>query len=141
VLEYAVSKGFNCLKINKTHLLGRFNQNKNYLMNNEEYDDIIKQFDKLSKNYSIELELPREKYFNEKNKFLCSAGKKTIYIAPNGKIFPCPFIPEKFLFGELNKETLNKIIFTNKLFSVDNAFCRACPAMNKSHNITKEKLI
>jgi radical SAM protein with 4Fe4S-binding SPASM domain len=141
VIEYAVAKKFDCLKINKTHLLGRFNKNRQYLISDEEYDSLINKFDKLKDKYQIQIELPREKYLNIKKKLPCSAGEKTIYINSEGKIFPCPFIPRNYLFGDFKKESLREVLSKNISFSVDNPFCRKCPAMKRSQNMTKNKLI
>ncbi|HAW07594.1 MAG TPA: hypothetical protein DCW42_00220 [Bacteroidetes bacterium] len=140
VAKYAISKKFDCLKINKTHLLGRFKDHSQYLMSDAEYDDIVSQFSKLDIKDRIELEIPREKYLN-KNPLPCSAGSKTVYIDSIGNIFPCSFIPQKYSFGNLKNNSLLSALSKNKEFSVNNEFCIACPAMEKSHNITKEKII
>lgn len=141
IFKYAASKKFDYLKINKTHLLGRFIKNQDYILSDKEYDALINKFDRLKDNYSLNLELPREKYLDKNKKLPCSAGKKTIYISPDGRVFPCPFISSDYLFGDLTKESLNKIISKNKSFNVNNKFCKNCPAMKKSHNITKKSLI
>lgn len=141
VIEYAVSKKFDCLKVNKTHVLGRFFGNQQYLIDDATYDAFIAEFATLEPNYPIILELPREKYLNEDPTSRCSAGKKTIYVSPQGKIFPCPFITTDYQFGSLNTQTLEDTISTNQSFNVVNSYCAKCPAMKKSHNITKQTII
>ncbi|NQY42297.1 MAG: SPASM domain-containing protein, partial [Legionellales bacterium] len=94
----------------------------------------------LSTIYPIDIELPREKYLNNNTHLRCSAGFKTIYIAPNMKVYPCPFISANYELGNLNLVDMKHIIKTHS-FSVDNTDCIKCPAMNPSHNITKNKLI
>jgi len=141
ILEYAVNQGFDCLKVNKTHLLGRFFDHPEFLIDDEQYDALIAEFYRLKEEYSIELELPREKYLNEKSPLRCSAGEKTLYISPQGQVFPCPFIDSSYLFGDLQMQTLEGIIVDNQTFTVDNEYCHQCPAMKKSHQITKKKLV
>lgn len=141
VLQYAVDKRFDCLKINKTHLMGRFVAHKNLAIGDEEYDRLIESFRLLKDEYPIELELPREKYLNKGEDFSCSAGRKTAYLSPVGEVLPCPFISKKFSFGNIKEKNFEEILSQSQCFSVENAFCMSCPAMKKSHNISKKVLV
>lgn len=141
ILNYAVSKAFDTLKVNKTHLLGRFEKCQDHLIDDISYDDIIAKFHQLKETFPIALELPREKYLNKESPLPCSAGKKTLYISPQGEVFPCPFIPSHFIFGNLKNSPLSDILIQNRDFTVNNSYCHQCPAMKKSHNITQKSLL
>jgi len=136
VLQYAVDHGFDCLKVNKTHLLGRFVENAHLLMGDNEYDEWIDKMRLIASQYNIVVELPREKYLNN-SPLACSAGKKTIYVSPQGDVHPCPFT-DRFIFGNLAKASLKELIEKGERFCVDNPHCLRCPAMNKAHGITKK---
>lgn len=140
VLDFADQYGFNFLKINKAHILGRFALHKEYEINDREYDEKIEIFRRLKDGYQCKIELPREKYMNQKTPLRCSAGKKTAYVSSEGKLYACSFCDNKFYFGDLKKEGLYDLLQSNQQFTVDNPYCLACPAMKKSHNITKSKI-
>ena len=139
VLCYAETMGFNRLKVNKTHLLGRLIANKSYLLSDECYDEWIERLRKAKRKSSICVELPREKYINQ-GVLPCSAGVKTLYVSPTGLVRPCPFT-KQFIFGNIRHSSLKDIIVKNRVFSVDNLHCLKCPAMKKSHGITNKQLI
>lgn len=141
VVDYAVGKGFSTLKVNKTHLLGRFLDHQDYLISDEEYEQIIDEFAALQKNSPITIELPREKYLNAHSSLPCSAGKKTISITPQGVVFPCAFGPASFSFGSIRDKALLDILVEHQNFSVDNPFCRNCPGMKKSRCLTKSAIL
>jgi len=141
VVAFAVAQGFETLKVNKTHLLGRFCEHAFYCVTDEEYDRIIEQFYILKEAAQIELELPREKYLQTGVSLPCSAGKKTIFLSPEAEVFPCPFIDLSFCFGSIRESSLFNLLEKHQNFSVDNEYCRSCPAMKKSHNITKKELV
>jgi radical SAM protein with 4Fe4S-binding SPASM domain len=141
VIQFAESRGFTTLKVNKTHLLGRFVDHQEYCISDEEYEQIIDSFAALQSTTSLSLELPREKYLNANSTFPCSAGKKTISISSQGSVFPCAFGPETFCFGSLREKPLIDILLENKDFSVDNVFCHTCPGMKSSRHITKSALL
>jgi radical SAM protein with 4Fe4S-binding SPASM domain len=141
VMEFASDVGFDCLKINKTHILGRFNENIDHYIDDNSYNELIEKFREIKDSYSVEIELPREKYLNKEKKFPCSAGKKTIYVSPSGKVLPCPFISSDYELGDITKEPLKEVMINSETFSVINDYCINCPAMKKSHNLTKKVLI
>lgn len=136
VLRYAVSQGFTSLKVNKTHLLGRFVNQRAHFMEEEAYEEWIEGMRRSAKEYPIEVELPREKYLNP-SPLPCSAGKKTVYVSPRGDVHPCPFT-DQFLWGNLAEAPLSALLERGASFSVDNPHCLRCPAMNKPHGMTKK---
>ncbi len=141
VVEYAVAHGFRALKVNKTHLLGRFLLHQEYCISDEEYEQIIERFAALQKSSLLTIELPREKYLNVQSPLPCSAGKKTISISPRGGVFPCAFGPESFYFGSLREKLLVNIMIDNQDFSVQNRFCFACPGMKQGRCFTKTAIL
>ena len=141
IIEYALKHRFKTVKINKTHLLGRFLSHSEYALSDEEYEYALDRFEELQKSSSIHIELPREKYLNHHAALPCSAGKKTISISPRGEVFPCAFGPESFSFGSLREKSLLDILVENQQFTVHNPFCLACPGMKKTRGIPQKAIL
>lgn len=140
IIRFAERLGFDSLKINKTHSLGRFRNCDELLLEDEDYDLLINEFRYISSN-TLTLELPREKYLNHGKEIKCTAGIQTMYISPVGEIFPCSFIGRDFCIGSIRENTLEELVIRLEKFSLENDHCQHCPANNPSHHITEKKLI
>ncbi len=128
IVDFCVSNGIPRLKINTTNLYGRAKNNGEIILDFVAFLNKLEEIRSYAKKYRDELvvELPVKKYL-ENSAQKCTLGNNSLYLDPNGNIYPCAFSENKLCLGNVYLENIEGLMLSINKFSHDNCVCRNCP--------------
>lgn len=136
ILKFAEQYECNSLKFNCIRPDGRSLENKNLLLNQDEYLEAIEILNSLESN-KVKIKIPLN--INQKSKYThmkelgfgCFAGKESMCISPLGEVKACSHMPKELIAGNIKNDKIEKIWNTSKnliLFRTleGNKECNSC---------------
>ena len=128
IIDFCINNKISKLKVNTTNLYGRAKNNKDIVLDFHTFLDQIEEVKKYAKKYEeiLQVELPVKKYL-EKCTQKCTLGKNSLYLDPNGNIYPCAFSEKRLCLGNVYNENTEELALNIEKFSHDNSICQSCP--------------
>lgn len=126
VLKFCLEHNIPKMKVNTTNDFGRAKEERALIPRFEDFQKKLGEINDISKEFSskIVVELPISKYLGPQ-KEICTLGKQSIYIDPEGNIFPCAFSEGAHNMGNILKD--ENVWLNLEQFTYDNECCRKCP--------------
>ena len=142
MVQEAIMLGADCIRFTNLFNEGRTNSLDNkLLLTEEQINDFFDQFYHCKEKYKDKILVRRSGTFSrderkENSSYYCPAGDKNIAIAPNYKVYPCPFlVKEGYEIGKYE----NGKIYIEEMYENDNTKCMLHETLNKQKVYTKKE--
>lgn len=128
IVDFCINNHIPRLKVNTTNLYGRAKNNRNLVLEFNEFLRTLKEIESYAKEFQdvLKMELPIKKYLDGKTQS-CTLGNNSLYLAPDGGIYPCAFCEGHLCMGNIYEDSIENIIKTVSIFTHKNSVCQSCP--------------
>lgn len=141
ILQFCDLIGVSCLKVNNTNMWGRAKMHPYLRIGDKEFVDVLLTLQEEAKKYKCRVELPIEKYINNKQEQnglgVCTSTIDTINVYANGDVGPCGFCERQLILGNVVKDGLYKVLINALTFDFENEVCENC----NIHKHSKQKKV
>ena len=143
MVKEAIDLKVDCIRFTNLFNEGRtINLDNKLLLNDNEINEFFDQFYKCKEKYKKQILVRRSGTFSrdfrkEKSKYYCPSSNDTVALAPNNKVYPCPFLIKEGY--EIGKYENGKIYLEYKYYN-DKTTCMLHEILNRGKKIKKEYL-
>lgn len=143
MVNKAIALGADCLRFTNLFNEGRTtNLDNKLLLNDEQINNFFDQFYYCKEKYGDKIKIRRSGTFSRdfrkiNSTYYCPANANTIALAPNLKVYPCPFlVKEGYEIGSYD----NGIIYLDEIYDNDNSKCMLHETLNRGNQYIKRKI-
>ena len=143
MVQKSIALGADCIRFTNLFNEGRtVDLDNKLLLTNDQINEFFDQFYQCKELYGDMIKVRRSGTFSrdlrkDNSTYYCPANENTIALAPNYKVYPCPFlVREGYEIGEYN----NGKIYIDELYENDNTRCMLHEILNRGKQYTKIKI-
>lgn len=128
LVDFADQLNIPKLKINSTNFFGRAKRNVSIIPEFSCFMGRLQEIEEYcaKNNFSVKVEMPISKYLGKKEN-ICTLGKSSMYITPEGNVYPCAFSEGQNCMGNIIKDGYSVIKSRLENFNYQNRQCTHCP--------------